>query len=43
VRGCGALPQHRVRLLGHILDLNTWHGAIMAPLALDRNRPTFGK
>jgi hypothetical protein len=36
--GRRALPQDGVRPLGHILDLNTGHGAIMAPVEPVRNR-----
>jgi hypothetical protein len=42
VRGRGALPQDRVRLIRDIFNLNTWHSAILAPQAPDSNHPTFG-
>lgn len=42
--GCGrTLAQHGVSPFWHILDLDTWHSAIMAPLALKRNRTQGGR
>ena len=38
-----ALAQHRVRPFWHILDLNTWHGAIMALSPPKCNRPLIGR
>jgi len=35
---CRSAPEHTVDVVGDILDLNTWHGAIMALLAPKCNR-----
>lgn len=33
----GTLAQHGVSAFWHVLNLDTWHSAIMAPLAPNRN------
>jgi hypothetical protein len=33
MRACGPLPQDAVGVFRNILDLHTWHGAILAPIA----------